>query len=229
MVDAGAGTDLDALLSEQQAYYRARARTYLDGALESDDAGRLEVEMGQAFDVHCRGDVLELACGPGTWTGMLAGRARSVTAVDGAPEMLELAALATAADSVRFLTADLFSWRPDRRYDAVFFGFWLSHVPDERWSGFWALVANCLAPGAHVLFADDAYRTADELIYGAQSSVIQRRLGDGSRHRIVKAVRTAAEVEHRLRAAGWEMSVRQIGDFFWGVGRPPADDRRSPS
>ncbi len=223
MSDPGAGGSLEALLSEQQAYYRAHAPTYLEGSLEADDAGRLEAELAGAFDAHCRGDVLELACGPGTWTGMLADRARTLTAVDGAPEMLELAALATSADNVRFVTADLFTWRPDRRYDAVFFGFWLSHVPDERWDGFWATVADCLAPGGWAVFADDAYRTADELIYGTGSSVIQRRLGDGSRHRIIKAVRTAAGVEARLRAQSWDMSVRQIGDFFWGAGRRVAE------
>jgi SAM-dependent methyltransferase len=223
--DAGPEADLDALLGEQQAYYRARAPTYLDGALQDDDAGQLEAELARAFDARCRGDVLELACGPGTWTGMLAEQARSVTAVDGAPEMLELARLATPAEKVRFVAADLFTWRPDRRYDAVFFGFWLSHVPDERWDGFWALVADCLAPGGWAVFTDDAYRTADELVYGEASSVIQRRLGDGSRHRIIKAVRTAPEVEARLRAEGWDMSVRQIGEFFWGAGR----HQRSPS
>ena len=57
---------------------------------------------------------------------------------------------------VRFVEADLFAWRPDRRYDAVFFGFWLSHVPLERFDGFWALVADCLAPGGRVCFVDDA-------------------------------------------------------------------------
>src|SRR6266511_3494592 len=29
----------------------------------------------------------------------------------------------------RFIRADIFEWVPDRRYDVVFFGFWLSHVP----------------------------------------------------------------------------------------------------
>ena len=220
MSDSGFSGDLNGLLSEQQAYYRARAATYLDGALEDDAGAVLEAELAQAFDAHCRGDVLELACGPGTWTGMLAERARSLTAVDGAPEMLELASFTAAADNVRFVNADLFRWRPDRRYDAVFFGFWLSHVPDERWDGFWALVADCLAPGGYALFADDAYRTADELIYGEESSVIERRLGDGSRHRIVKAVRSAPAVEARLRAQGWDMTARQVGVFFWGAGRP---------
>ena len=30
---------------------------------------------------------------------------------------------------VRFVEADLFTWEPGRRYDVVFMGFWLSHVP----------------------------------------------------------------------------------------------------
>jgi len=45
---------------------------------------------------------------------------------------------------VRFIQADLFAWRPDRRYDVVFMGFWLSHVPAERFASFWSLVADCL-------------------------------------------------------------------------------------
>ena len=37
------------------------------------------------------GDVLELACGPGTWTPALLRHATTVTAVDAAPEMLAIA------------------------------------------------------------------------------------------------------------------------------------------
>lgn len=59
---------------------------------------------------------------------------------------------------MRFIQADLFAWEPDRRYDVVFFGFWLSHVPPARFGSFWALVADCLKPQGRVFFADDAYR-----------------------------------------------------------------------
>lgn len=38
------------------------------------------------------GQVLELACGPGTWTSQLLSHADTVTAVDAAPEMLQIAA-----------------------------------------------------------------------------------------------------------------------------------------
>jgi hypothetical protein len=51
-------------------------------------------------------------------------------------------------------------------------GFWLSHVPLERFGAFWSLVDECLAPGGRVFFVDDAHRTPDELIEGAASSTI---------------------------------------------------------
>jgi len=59
------------------------------------------------------GDVLELACGAGIWTQHLVRSATTVTAVDAAPEMLARARSGVAP--ARFIEADLFSGRPDRR------------------------------------------------------------------------------------------------------------------
>ena len=57
-------------------------------------------------------------------------------------------------------------------------GFWLSHVPAERFASFWSLVADCLTPEGRVFFADDAYRTPDELVEGPSSSTIRRQIPD---------------------------------------------------
>jgi SAM-dependent methyltransferase len=78
------------------------------------------------------GHVLELACGTGHWTPLLAARARSVTAIDAAPEMLVVARQRVTGLPVELVVADVFGWRPPRRYDTVFFGFWLAHVPPAR-------------------------------------------------------------------------------------------------
>jgi SAM-dependent methyltransferase len=225
--------DLEELLAEQQRYYRARAPSYAEEAfapLGGAEALVLRTDLGAAFDAHFRGDVLELACGPGTWTAMLAQRARTVTALDGAPEMLEQAALSAPGANVRFEQADLFSWRPVRRYDAVFFGFFLSHVPDERFVRFWETVADALVPGGHVIFVDDAERSPDELVYGDDSSMIMRRQGaDG--YRIVKMPHTSGGLGARLDALGWSFAMRDHGPFFWGVGTRAARsaDHGSPS
>jgi trans-aconitate methyltransferase len=205
------------LLAEQIAYYRARAPEYLDGVIPGAiGGGELEAAL-DAFGPS--GDVLELACGPGTWTAQLLDHAASLTAVDAAPEMLELAAARVAPRSVRFVEANLFEWVPDRRYDVVFFGFWLSHVPPERFESFWSLVDRALEPDGRVFFADDGYRTADELIEGASSSTIERRLNDGTRHRIVKVAHEPRDLERRLAALGWRIAVTQTsGPFYWGSG-----------
>jgi SAM-dependent methyltransferase len=114
--------EVQALVAEQVAYYRAHAPDY-DVAYLGKDWDRCVDEL------PISGDVLELACGTGHWTPLLAARARSVTAVDAAPEVLALARQRVRGLPVELIQADLFGWRPPRRYNTVFFAFWLTHVP----------------------------------------------------------------------------------------------------
>jgi SAM-dependent methyltransferase len=223
-VSADSGDEaIERLLAEQVSYYRARAPEYLESALDDLDVGEAALAEGQlvaaldALDVH--GHVLELACGPGTWTPRLRARAESLTAVDASPEMLALAAERVGDREVRFVQADLFQWRPDRRYDVVFFGFWLSHVPLERFDAFWSSVADALAPGGLVIFCDDGFRSEREPIDGPTASTIQRWLNDGTRYRAVKVPHDPAELEQRLARLGWDIKVRALaGPFFIGSG-----------
>ncbi len=130
--------------------------------------------------------------------------------MDASPEMLAIASARVGEDErVRFVSADLFGWQPDRRYDVVFFGFWLSHVPAERFASFWSLVADCLKPEGRVFFVDDGYRTPDELIEGEQSATIQRRLLDGTAYRIVKVPHRPPDLEQRLEQLGWRIKITQ--------------------
>jgi trans-aconitate methyltransferase len=209
--------DLDGLLAEQIAYYRARAPVYLDEALTGLAVETAGEQLQAALDAFApAGDVLELACGPGTWTQALLRHATSVTAVDAAPEMLEIARRSVHDPRVRFIEADIFSWKPDRRYDVVFFGFWLSHVPPERFRSFWSLVEECLAPRGRVFFVDDAYRTPGEIVGGV---VVRRRLSDGSEHRLVKTPHDVGSLQKLLSDLGWEIDVRNTSSvFYWGSG-----------
>jgi len=212
----GGSEELRELLAEQAAYYQALSGSYLEKGLDLPGGDEL-AEALEAF--RPTGRVLELACGPGVWTGQLLRHATEVTAVDASPEMLDLAAARTGGDRVRFVRADLFDWVPDRRYDVVFFGFWLSHVPPERFDSFWSMVADSLAGGGRVFFADDAYRTPDELVSGPSSSTIRRRLEDGRSYQLVKVPYQPAELEERLRRIGWDIRVTATsGPFYWGAG-----------
>lgn len=216
MGPAGGGEDLRRLLDEQVAYYSALAGDYLNQGLDLPGGDEL-IEALDAF--RPTGSVLELACGPGVWTGRLLRFATDVTAVDASAEMLALAAAQVGDERVRFVQADLFDWVPDRRYDVVFIGFWLSHVPLDRFESFWALVADCLTEDGRVFFADDGYRTPDELVEGPSSSTIRRRLDDGTSYRLVKVPHQPPDLERRLSRLGWRITVTATsGPFYWGAG-----------
>ncbi|WP_405499786.1 class I SAM-dependent methyltransferase [Streptomyces niveus] len=214
-------SDDDALLAEQISYYRAGAAEYDRPYTERAELRRLPAVID---DLPIGGDVLELACGTGRWTPLLAARARSVTAVDVAPEVLALARARTPFPHVRFVQADVFAWQPPRRYDTVFFAFWLSHVPPARLPAFWSSVASMLTPGGRAVFIDDgpAAAAGEEGVTEGPVPTVLRRLDDGSRYRVVKVLHDADALAGDLTALGWTVRVRPLDESIVGVARPPS-------
>ncbi|MBR8639329.1 class I SAM-dependent methyltransferase [Streptomyces tuirus] len=211
----------DALLAEQIAYYRAGAAEYDRPYAEREQLRRL---LGMVDRLPVRGDVLELACGTGQWTALLAARARSVTAVDVAAEVLSVARARTDSPIVRFVQADVLQWQPPRRYDTVFFAFWLSHVPPTRSAAFWNTVAGMLAPGGRAVFVDDGPATAayEEGVTQGPVPTVLRRLDDGSRYRVVKVFHDARALTDDLTALGWTADVQDVDGNIVGFAEPPA-------
>lgn len=208
------------ILAEQIAYYRAAAGEYDDVYRRRADLRRLVAALD---GVPISGDVLELACGTGIWTERLASRSTSVTAVDGSPESLAIARQRITTPSVTFVQDDLFTWRPQRRYDTVFFAFWLSHVPPARLAEFWRVVADALVPGGRAVFVDDGPGEAahEVLLADRPTPACLRTLSDGSQHRIVKIFHAPDDLATDLTAAGWSADVRQVETFLVGVAERP--------
>jgi SAM-dependent methyltransferase len=216
--------ELDALLAEQRAYYRARAGEYdasypLDQSADADARRRLLTEL----EAHAPyGRVLELACGTGQWTVELARHASAVTAVDSSPEALAICRRRVDVSHVSLLQADLFAWRPEERYDLVFFAAWLSHVPPQRFDAFWALVADCVAPAGRAFVIDElpAAVAVEQPAPGQPAPAVRRRLTTGRSYRAVKVLHEPDEVRRRLAALGWEAEVRTVGwRFFYATVR----------
>jgi SAM-dependent methyltransferase len=196
--------DVQVLVAEQVAYYRARAPDYDDVYLGKDWDWCIE-------ELPIAGDVLELACGTGHWTRLLAARARSVTAVDAAPEVLALARRRVRGLPVDFIQADVLAWQPPRRFDTVFFAFWLTHVPPARFAAFWSMVGMALAPGGRVCFVDDSdqARAGERFVPDRATPAVWRRLGDGSEHRVVKVYYMSGELAARLAELSWSAKIRE--------------------
>lgn len=226
--------DTPDLEREQIAYYRARAAEYdewffrqggFDRGPERNATWFAEVEQvrDEVRRLGPLGDVLEIAAGTGLWTQQLAGQATAVHCLDTSPETLERnrERVAGAAASVTYELADVFRWAPARRYDTVFFGFWLSHVAAERFEDFWALVAEALSPGGRVFLVDSlpsptAAARGTRVETGGEQV---RRLNDGRAFRIIKRFYDPADLERQLRALGWAIEVRATPTYFlWARG-----------
>jgi demethylmenaquinone methyltransferase/2-methoxy-6-polyprenyl-1,4-benzoquinol methylase len=123
-----------------------------------------------------------------------------------------------AADNVDYVEADLFSWRPERRYDAVFFSFWLSHVPPERFAAFWDTVAEALAPGGEAYLIDSVFDTTstakDHVLPARDAGVVTRKLNDGREFRIVKLFYRPDDLAAKLAALGWPAAIGQTQNYF---------------
>ena len=217
------------LLAEQLAYYRARAPEYDEWWLRQGRydrgptlnsgwfaEGAEVVEALAAFKP--RGRILELACGTGIWTRRLLPFADELTALDASPEVLVINASRHRCDHVRFIRADVFHWRPEGQFDTIFFSFWLSHVPPERFVAFWELVRACLASGGRVFFLDsrrDPTSTAiDNALPAGPTTILRRRLNDGREFQIYKIFYEPAALAARLRELGWQFVIQQTARYF---------------
>jgi demethylmenaquinone methyltransferase/2-methoxy-6-polyprenyl-1,4-benzoquinol methylase len=229
----------EGLLEGQLAYYRARAGEYDEWFLRTGRYDRgpewnrrwfseLEQVRRELEEFGPAGEVLELACGTGLWTVELARHAAGITAVDASPEVLGINRSrlreARPETPVRYVLADLFDWSPEENaYDAVFFGFWLSHVPPERFAAFWELIRSALRPGGRVFFVDSLGPEAPEEKrrqgWTPQDHTMLRQLNDGREFRIVKVFYDPTDLEARLAGMGWRFSVRTTeNSLLYGFG-----------
>lgn len=222
------------VLTDMVDYYRARAAEYdewwyrqgrYDHGAEQNGRWFAEVEeVYAAFDaLHFSGDVLELAPGTGIWTERLVKTADSVTAVDASEEMVAINRAKVGGDRVSYVIADLFAWQPERQYDGICFGFWISHIPTERLDDFLATVAGALRPGGKVFFVDGRREptttAADHVLPEQGSQVMARKLNDGRTYQIVKNFYDPDELAAQCKAAGLAVDVRETATFFiYGAG-----------
>jgi SAM-dependent methyltransferase len=232
------------ILQEQIRYYRDRAPEYdqwffRQGRYDRGTAHReqwfaeiSEVESA-LFSIDLSGDILELACGTGLWTQRLASVAHRLTAVDASPEVIVLNqqkiqsrsrwrqpavrhSVATGK-SVEYIVADLFNWTPTQKFDFVFFGFWLSHVPIEQFNDFWQMVKSALKPNGRVFFVDSLFDYTSPAIDHAQlhqQGYAERKLNDGRIYQVVKIFHEPIQLEKSLQDLGWNSDIHATSNHF---------------
>lgn len=132
---------------EASTYYRtlrweknrlARFEYQLTQRVLEEELGPQRVERG-----------LELGCGPGTWTGLLAARAAQVRAVDLSSGMLEQARRAVSDSHVEFVQADAARYHDGQRYQRAISVRVLEYIPE--WTQVVARLGELVEPGGRLV------------------------------------------------------------------------------
>lgn len=221
-------------LQEMKAYYQERAHEYDEWfyrqgryALDPTANASWFAEANEVFavldDFNLTGEALELAPGTGIWTERLVRTASTVTAVDASPEMIEINRAKVSSNRVTYVLADLFSWQPERVYDAVLFCFWISHVPLERLDSFLSSVAAMLRPGGKVFFVDGQRNSNGSVAHQQapkpDSQLTRRTLNDGRAFEIIKNYYDPSDLAARCTRAGFDITVHETAThFLYGYG-----------
>ncbi len=208
-------------IAEMERYYRDRVPyhdQYMSYTGPEDMEGLLSPII-QLFEGDVAGkDVLEVACGTGNWTLVLAERARSVVATDLIGEYLDVARTKLAgATNVTFKMADAYSLDMEAvggPFDVVFAADWWSHIPRSMVDAFLVSLHGCLRPRACVVMVDMLRTISFDLAFhridDEGNEIHLRTLPDGEPYLVVKNFPSEEELRDRLE--GRAIDVRYLED-----------------
>ncbi|WP_165956845.1 class I SAM-dependent methyltransferase [Kribbella antibiotica] len=171
-----------------EEYYRERATEY-DKIYEKPERQEdLATLRGLLPPLVAGRSVLEIACGTGYWTTVLASSARSVLATDLNESTLAVARTRSYASPVRFAVADAFDLAAvPGEFDVIFVGFFWSHVLRAEVGQF---VDGLLSRSPLVILADNRYVEGSSSpitrVGGAGDTYQTRRLSDGREFEVLK-------------------------------------------
>jgi ubiquinone/menaquinone biosynthesis C-methylase UbiE len=197
-------------------YYRRRAGEY-EAIYAKPERQRDLAYLRKTIPARLSGSrVLEIACGTGYWTELVAPVAAEVVGTDLAEEPLAIARAKTYARTPVFTIADAYAL-PEAlgRFDAALAVFWWSHIPRQRIDEFLASLHRRLEPGARVIVMDNLYvegaSTAVSEIDADGNTYQLRRLGEGADIRVLKNFPSEAELRAKLPSP----LAYEALDYYW--------------
>lgn len=202
------------------AYYAQRAAEYERIYAKPERQADLRVLEARVRQMFARRKVLELACGTGYWTNIIAGGAEHVTALDINEEVLEVARSKNIpSGKAVFRIGNAYEkTEAGQECDALFAGFWWSHVPLERLDVFLNDIPSKIKPGALIAFLDNRYvegsSTPVSRTDGGGNTYQTRKLDDGSSHEVLKNFPAEGELIQRASRHGWGANV-DLFEHFW--------------
>jgi len=170
-------------------------------------------------DQYCGRDVLEVAAGTGYWTQFISRKANSILATDITSQSLNLLNQRDLQCQVvtQIVNAyDLGNLTP--RFNGLFSGHWLSHIPWQMLKRFFDGLHKQALPGTKVLFVDNTRAQCERqpitLVDDFQNTYQDRKLADGSIHRVLNNFPTKPELDEIVLNVTDNTSFIQL-EHYW--------------
>ena len=208
------------MITDQLAQYYANIaeeyeRVY-DKPERQEDLEDLREKVADALAGHT---VLELACGSGYWTEVIAETADSVLATDINEEMLALARERELPDNVTFARADAFNLPDDLgTFTAVFAGFWWSHVKKEDQEKYLKQLRAKLGKDVLLVLIDNSYVDGSSTVIARtdlEGNTFQFRTAtSGERYEVLKNFPNDSHLRKTFANAAREIRMKRL-EYYW--------------
>lgn len=162
--------------------------------------------------------VIEIACGSGWATRLVADVAEYVVATDLSPARLALAkGRIRAGQKIRFVQADAYALDAVVGvFDAALAIAWFAHVPKDRHQAFVQGLHQRVGRGGKVFLADERYNIGEpEVTPGSKDAYELRELGDGSRYSIIDNKFDANELQRIFAPGAQDLEVHVGAEYWW--------------
>jgi cyclopropane fatty-acyl-phospholipid synthase-like methyltransferase len=208
------------------AYYDSIAAHYDNAAAEVADEQLEDLDEAreQISTLLAGHRILELGCGSGAWTEVLAETAESIVATDASAAMLELAQMhGEDLDNVEYRLMDALALPADLgtgedKFTAVFLGGLWAHLTRKQQDDLLQSLKKRLGKDVLLVLFDDNY------VEGESAVTVRTDLlgnthefqldADGKQHELVKNYPTDSALRKRVGVAGREIRVARW-EFYW--------------
>jgi cyclopropane fatty-acyl-phospholipid synthase-like methyltransferase len=208
------------------AYYDSIAAHYDNAAAEVDEEQLEDLDEAreQIATLLTGHRILELGCGSGAWTEVLAETAASIVATDASAAMLELAQMhGEDLDNVEYRLMDALALPDDLgtgedKFTAVFLGGLWAHLTRKQQDDLLQSLKKRLGKDVLLVLFDDNYVEGESAVTVRTDLLGNthefQRDADGKQHELVKNYPTDSALRKRVGVAGREIRVARW-EFYW--------------
>ena len=202
-------------------YYHERAGEYDKVYQNPAEQADLQAAAQYFQEIFAGKKVLEIACGTGYWTAVIAQIAQSVYATDGNESLLEIARQRIQSENVRFAVADMYHLSSAEKYEAIFGGFIWSHILKQDLNAFLQQLKPLLLPNGLLVFIDsnplentNHDRRNISITDANGNSYQQRTLENGKSYSVLKNFPDDAFLREGVADIASEINIQRL-EYYW--------------